>query len=87
MLFHGDQACPHAKNGKPCSSHTDKSSSDEFGTCAVVLFGESSEHFFTLSNTSSTVLVDLGVSNLVSNKKLSLERDNDHWARGPPGLI
>lgn len=87
FLFHGEQACPHAKNDKPCSSHGEKSSTDEFGTCAVVLFGESSEHFFTLSDSCRSQLLDLGISNLDSKMQYLAERVDEYRARGPPELI
>ena len=87
FLFHGEQACPHAHNGKPCSSHGEKSSTDDFGTCAVVLFGESSEHFFTLSDSCRSQLLDLGVSNLDSNMHYFAEQNSKCRARGPPELI
>ena len=86
-LFHGGDHCSHDKHGKPCASHQNESSSDEAGTCAVVLFGESTEHFFTLSNSSFIDLVDLGVSKHDSNKKYFVERVRSRWARGPPELI
>jgi hypothetical protein len=87
VLFHGDQACPHAKNGKPCSSHQEKSASEEFETCAVVLFGESSENFFTLSDSSNTHLLDWGVSSLDSSRQDFAKQNIKCWARGPPKLI
>ena len=87
MLFHGDQACPHEKNGKPCSSHQEKSASEEFETCAVVLFGESSENFFTLSDSSNTHLLDWGVSSLDSSRQDFAKQNIKCWARGPPKLI
>ena len=87
MLFHGDQACKHAKNGKPCSSHGNQSSSDEFESCAVVLFGESSEHLFTISNTFFTDHTAQGVLNLDSSIQYFAERFNNRQARGPPKLI
>ena len=87
MLFHGDQVCPHEKNDKPCSSHQEKSASEEFETCAVVLFGESSEHFFTLSDSSNTHLLDRGVSSFDSSRQDFAEQKSKCWARGPPKLI
>ena len=87
MLFHGDQACSHGENGKPCSSHQDKSAADEFGTCAVVLFGESSEHFFTLLDSSHAHILDRGVSGFDSSRHYFAEQNSKCWVRGPPELI
>ena len=86
-LFHGGGECSHGDNGKSCSSHKKESSEDDRGLCAVVLFGESSEHFFTLSTSLSAVLLESGVSNLDSKKIFSAKGVNDHWARGPPELV
>ena len=87
FLFHGGDHCPHGKNGKPCASHQDEPSDDQGSSCAVILFGESSEHFFTLSNFSYSVLLDLGVSKHDSNKKYFLGYITSSLARGPPELI
>ena len=86
-LFHGGGECSHGDNGKSCSSHKKESSEDDRGICAVVLFGESSEHFFNLSTSSSAVLLELGVSHLGSKKIFSAKGVNDHSARGPPVLV
>ena len=86
-VFHGDTDCPHSKAGKSCSSHQEKSASEEFETCAVVLFGESSEHFFTLSDSSNTHLLDRGVSSFDSSRQVFAEQKSKCWARGPPKLI
>jgi hypothetical protein len=86
-IFHGGDHCPHHNHGNPCSSHGEQSSSDEPGTCAVVLFGESTEHIFTLSNSSFIDLLELGVSKHDSKKKYFVERVSSRWARGPPELI
>ena len=86
-LFHGGSECSHGDNGKSCSSNKKESSEDDRGLCAVVLFGESSEHFFTLSTSSSAVLLELGLSHLDSKKIFSAKGVNNHWARGPPELF
>ena len=85
-LFHGGDDCPHHKHGKPCASHQNESSDDQGSSCAVVLFGESTEHFFPLSNFSFSDLLDLGVSDHDSNEKYFLEYRSSCWARGPPEL-
>ena len=86
-LFHGGDDCPHHKHGKPCASHQNESSDDQGSSCAVVLFGESSEHLFTFSNSSTFVLLDLGVSNFDSGKKYFSDWANNRRARSPPELV
>ena len=87
FLFHGGDHCPHGKNGKPCASHQNESSDDQGSSCAVVLFGESTEHFFTLSNSSTFVLLDLGVSNFDLGKNYFSDRLISRGARSPPELV
>ena len=86
-LFHGGGDCPHHKHGKPCASHQNESSDDQGGSCAVVLFGESSEHFFVFSNSGSLVLPDLGVLNTESGRNYFPDRVRSRGARGPPRLV
>ena len=86
-LFHGGDHCTHDKNGNPCPSHNKESSDDRGESCAVVLFGESSEHFFTFLNSNNTFLLDLGISNFDYEKKYFSNRIRNCGARGPPCLI
>ena len=86
-LFHGGDNCPHDKYGKPCASHQNESSDDQGSSCAVLLFGESSEHLFTFSNSSIFALVDLGVSNFDSGKNYFSDWVNNRRARSPPLLV
>ena len=86
-LFHGGDDCPHHKHGKPCASHQNESSDDQGSSCAVLLFGESSEHLFTFSNSSIFALLDLGVSNFDSGKNYFSDWVNNRRARSPPALV
>ena len=86
-LFHGGDDCPHHKHGKPCASHQNESSDDQGSSCAVVLFGKSSEHLFTFFNSSSFTLLDLGVSNFDSGKQYFSDWVNNRRARSPPVLV
>jgi len=86
-LFHGGDHCPHHKHGKPCASHQNESSDNQGSSCAVVLFGESSEHLFTFLNSSSFALLDLGVSNFESGKDFFSDWVDNRRARSPPVLV
>ena len=86
-LFHGGNDCPHHKHGKPCASHQNESTDDQGSSCAVILFGESSEHIFTFSNSSSFALLDLGVSNSCLGKNYFSDWVNNCRARSPPELV
>ena len=86
-LFHAGDHCSHGKNGKPCNSHQKESSGNQGGSCAVVLFGESSEHFFIFSNFGSLMLPELGVLNIESGRNYLSDRVRSRSARGPPGLV
>jgi hypothetical protein len=86
-LFHGGNHCPHGKNENSCSDHQNESSDDQGSSCAVVLFGESSEHLFAFSNSSIFALLDLGVSNFDSGKNYVSDWVNNRRARSPPELV
>ena len=83
-LFHDGQECPHGKSGKPCSSHKQESSEENPGVCAVILFGESSEHAFIFSFFATSVLCDLGVSIVDSEDIVPVFALGATSARGPP---
>ena len=81
-LFHDGQECPHGKSGKPCSSHKQESSEENPGVCAVILFGESSEHTFIFSFFATSVLCDLGVSIVDSEDIVPVFRFGSYFCTG-----
>ena len=83
-LFHAGDHCPHHKHGKPCASHHNESSDDQGSSCAVILFGECSEHIFTFSSTGSYALMDLGFPDFNSVKNYFFEWVRTPGARSPP---
>jgi hypothetical protein len=86
-LFHSDQACPHGQNDKPCPSQGQNSSDQNPGVCAVVLYGEASEHTFTFLQRVTLALIDLGVSQIELKNIFASTRLGATSARGPPQAV
>jgi hypothetical protein len=86
-LFHSNQACPHAQNDSPCPSHGGNSSEGNPGICAVILYGEASEHACTFLQEGISALIDLGVFQLKLENIFASTRLGASSARGPPQAV
>jgi hypothetical protein len=86
-LFHSDQACPHAQNDNPCPSHGGNSSDQNPGVCAVILYGEASEHAFSFLQEGTPALIDLGVFLVKFENIFASTRLGATPARGPPQAV
>jgi hypothetical protein len=86
-LFHSNQACPHAQNDNPCPSHGENSSEGNPGVCAVILYGEASEHACTFLQEGISALIDLGVFQVKLENIFASTRLGASSARGPPQAV
>lgn len=87
-LFHGGKKCSQSHSQIPCSGHGDPSSDeDNIGSCAVLLFGNSTDVPFLIDLVfkPSPLLEEVCISGTWGVGKLEVYSNN--WVRGPPSLV
>ena len=84
-LYHEGNECAHGHSKFPCSGHQDSSSDDvDSESCAVILFGQSSDVSFghvSIIN-PALLLEEVYRSGTIGSK--NPDGFSKRWARGPP---
>ena len=87
-IFHGGNECAHGHSKLPCSGHGDNSSDTEDSeSCAVILFGKTSDAALTINSLSrpNLLLEEIFLSGNITTK--TPDNTLNRWARGPPSTV
>ena len=84
-LFHEGNECAQSHSKFPCSGHQDRSSEDvDFESCAVILFGQSTDVSFEHVSILNPALLVEEVYRCGTIGAKTPDSFSKRWARGPP---